>query len=368
MYEDLKQFKDQYLLKKDRDFKHSWNYVSYIVLKSYIDDYLITNNKIYFNEVKNFIDTLIYEENQDYFLKEVNFSYNSVDQIKMADALFFLYDETKDLKYKILLDKFFKQLKNYPRTKENSFWHKDNYPYQVWLDGLYMLQPFYAKYLTKFKNKKDYQDIILQFDNVRKYIYNPHNKLYAHAYDSSKDIFWADKITGQSKYPWSRALGWLMMAFVDVKEIINDENITLNLSKYLLELTDNLISYQDKDGMWFQIVDHPNYQDNYLETSGTLMISYAILKAIRLNYLDKKYQDIALKAFKGTINKYFRKENELYYLGGICQGAGLGMHPDLHYMRDGSYHYYTKEEKIIENNGHGVAPLFMVLNELTLYK
>lgn len=352
-------------MKEDSERKYIWRYVECIMLKAIEGKYHLTNDKKYFDFIKHFIDHEFVGDE----ISQIKLDYHSTDQIKMADMLYLLFEETMDVKYEKYIHLLYRQLTTtFPRIKMGNFWHKDNYPNQVWLDGLYMVQPFYAKYIKMYHEHKNYDDVIMQFLNVRKTHYQSDLGIYVHAYEETKTVFWADKKTGQSTYAWARASGWLAMALVDVIEIIDDKKVAEPLEGMFKELIDDLKRYQDKSGLWHQIIDLTDRADNYLETSATAMISFAILKAIRLNIIDKSYKDMALKAFEGIQKLYLRKIDGNIELGGICKSAGLGINPDTGIFRDGSYEYYVKREPVVTNNGHGVAPFLMIYNELSLYR
>ena len=362
-YELVEEFKKQYIESK-KWYSVRWHYIESCILKAYMDSFKENGKIEYYKFVKNFIDKLYDEKDNITF---INTKYHSADQIRMASILFDLYEKEKDYKYKKAMDVLYSQLESYPRTPSKSFWHKENYPNQIWLDGLYMIQPFYARYIKEFETNNKYFDIINQFSNARKFMFDEKKKLYYHAYDESKEMFWADKLTGLSPNVWGRAVGWMAMALVDVLELIQDEDDNSDeLKSMLQELVDGMVLYQDNEGMWYQVVDKVGETYNYLETSGTLMMSYSILKAVRLGYLSKEYITYGKSAFDGTIKRYLRKVDGEVLLGGICRSAGLGRNPDTGIVRDGSYEYYTKSEKIVENNGHGAAPLIMAYNEIEL--
>lgn len=363
----IEKFKDQYM-ELDKWYTTSWHYVQFCILKSYMDDYKVSHHQPYYDFVKNYIE-LLFDENGN--IPKINLNYYSIDEIRMASILFDLYDQEKDPKYKKVMDSLYHQLTTtYPRTPSNNFWHKENYPNQVWLDGLYMGQPFYVEYIKRFNETKHYEDTLNQFKNVRKRAFDESKKLYYHAYDESKKMFWCNPENGLSPHVWLRAVGWLMMAFVDILELLEGEPADAQFLKdYLKETLDGMLPYQDQTtGMWYQVVDFPGRENNYLETSGTSMMVYAILKGIRKGYLDPSYQDVATKAFNGMVNQYLTERDGVVYLGGICKSAGLGKNPGTGVVRDGSYAYYTTGELKVENNGHGVAAFFMAYNEIKLLK
>ncbi|MCS7462120.1 glycoside hydrolase family 88 protein [Paenibacillus doosanensis] len=360
-YELVEKLKEQYMA-EEKWYSLRWHYIECCILKAYLDSYEQTGNQAEYRFAKQFIDRL-YDENGR--IPEIDPAYYSIDQIRMASALFPLYREENDPKYKFVMDQLYDQLKTYPRTPSGSFWHKENYPNQIWLDGLYMGQPFYAEYTKQFAETKDYSDTLNQIANVRKFLYNEANGLYYHAYDESREIFWCDKESGMSPNVWGRAVGWWAMALTDVYELLQGEKADIEPLKALLQETvDGMLPYQHSGGMWYQVVDKGDASGNYLESSGTLMMAYGILKGVRLGMLPKEYAVYGRRAFDGTVRQYIREENGEVLLGGICKSAGVGRNPDTGIVRDGSFEYYVSGEQIADNNGHGVAPLLMAYNEI----
>jgi len=360
----LEQMRDQYIESEGKWFSLRWHYIESCLLKAYLDSYHESGDDKYYRFVKQFIDRLYDEKGR---IPEIDVRYYSIDQIRPATVLFDLYHKEKDSRYKQVMDLIYEQLNTYPRTKSGNFWHKENYPFQVWLDGLYMGQPFLVRYIKEFADNKDYSDTIHQFMNVRKFIFNEQNRLYYHAYDESREMFWCDKSTGMSPHVWGRAVGWFVMALVDVLEILEDEPADSEPLKALLqEAVDGILPYQHSGGMWYQVVDLGEQPGNYLESSGTLMLAYAMLKGARLGLVPAKYAEYGQAAFAGTVRHYLREEQGEVLLGGICRSAGLGKNPDTGRIRDGSFKYYTESEAIVTNNGHGVAPLLMAYCEVKL--
>jgi unsaturated rhamnogalacturonyl hydrolase len=196
-------------------------------------------------------------------------------------------------------------------------------------------------------------------------MYDKHKHLYYHGYDSSKEMFWSDKETGLSKNFWLRSIGWYTVGLVDVlgfmDEQMYDEYHTIQ--EILKKSIDGILEYQDKDSkMFYQVPNYPKREGNYLETSGSAMIAYAILKGVRLNVLPERYRQIGVDIFNGICDRYLSKnENGELNLGGICLVAGLG--PDNNRRRDGSYEYYISEP-VVENDAKGVGPLIMAYTEM----
>ncbi len=331
--------------------KPAWNYIDGCMISSLLQMYKTTKNEKYINFVKSFVN---YYVNEDGTILGYDISKHSTDDICESRILFDLYDLTKDEKYNKAIEYTFSQIKEQPRTKEGNFWHKQIYPNQIWLDGLYMAQPFYTRYMT-LRGKKDYSDIVKQFKNVFDIMYDKDKHLYYHGYDSSKTMFWADKKTGLSKNFWLRAIGWYTVALVDVLDFMDEQMYDeYNTIKQIFKTTiDGVLEYQDKDSkMFWQVPNYPNREGNYLETSGSSMVAYAILKGVRLGVLPERYQKIGVEIFNGICDKYLTvKEDGDLNLGGICLVAGLG--PENNTRRDGTYEYYISEP-VVENDAKGV--------------
>ncbi len=342
--------------------KPHWNYIDGCMMNSLISLYEVTGDKKYLDFVKNYVDYYVAEDGSILGYDKEKYS---TDDVAESRVLFDLYKYFKEEKYKKAIDLSYSQILTHPRTKEGSFWHKLIYPNQVWLDGLYMMQVFYMRYETEFNGYKNYADIKKQYQNVRNLMFNPKKGLHYHGYDSSRESFWCDKETGLSKNFWLRATGWHMVSLVDVLGYM-DEQIYEDYAYYktlFKEAIDGILKYLDKDSnMFYQVIDKGNKEGNYLETSGSAMVAYAILKGVRLRVLPDRYQKIGLAIFDGICNKYLTiKEDGDLNLGGICLVAGLG--PENNRRRDGTFAYYISEP-VVENDAKGVGPFIMAYTEV----
>lgn len=337
-----------------------WNYIDGCMMTSLLSLYQETKDQTYIDFVKTFIDYYVFEDGTIRGYHKENYS---TDDICESRVLFDLYQIFGEEKYEKAIELTYSQVLEQPRTFEGNFWHKKIYPNQVWLDGLFMAQPFYTKYETHRNHKKNYLDIKNQFEVVRKRMFNENKKLYYHGYDASKTMFWADHETGLSKNFWLRAMGWYVVSIVDVYEDYDDENIRQTFFKPLLkEIIDGLLQYQDKKThLFYQVVDRQNEKGNYLEASGSALISYAILKGVRLGALEQDYCHEGLNIFNGITKTYLKEVNGDLHLGGICLVAGLG--PENNLRRDGTYDYYISEP-VVENDAKGVGPLIMAYTEV----
>ena len=218
----------------------------------------------------SYTDTIINEEGNILTYKQERFN---IDHVNPGKILFRLYDKTKDEKYRKALDVMRDQLANQPRTTEGGFWHKNIYPSQMWLDGLYMGSPFYAEYAAKYNQPEAFDDITNQFTLVARKTYDPETGLYRHAWDESKAMGWADPVTAQAPHVWGRAVGWYMMEMVDVLDFMPLEHPGRDsLLNILKPLSETLLVYQDtNNGLWSQVLDMPEREGNYHETSASAM-------------------------------------------------------------------------------------------------
>lgn len=341
----------------------SWNYVDGCMFNSLIEYARISKKDEIWQFVKSSVDSFL-DENGN--IKTYNINEYSLDNICESKVLFNLWENTHDIKYRKAIELTYQQIIEQPRTIESNFWHKEIYPNQVWLDGFYMVMPFYVNYLMLQDDvevrKKGFNDILKQYQNVHTIMFNDKKGLYYHGYDSSKKMFWADVNTGLSKNFWLRAIGWYFVSLVDVYCLLKETEIKKVFACYIKELTDGILKYKDSTtNMFYQIVDEVKRPDNYVETSGSAMISYAILKASRLGILDKSYQNIGQLIFDGICKKMLKEENNQLSLEGICLSAGLG--PNDKPYRDGSCEYYLSEP-IVKNDAKGIAPFIMAYIEL----
>ncbi len=352
-------YKESYVTDFNSEFTNKqvdkWNYEDGCVLMGALQLYEATKEARYKEFVMNYLDRAIA---QDGTIKGYEETMYNIDSVAPGKVLFFAYEESKEEKYRLAIDALMTQLRNHPRTKSGNFWHKKIYPNQIWLDGLYMAQPFYMAYETKFNDKENYKDIIDQFKNVRKYIYNPEKGLYYHAYDEARVQMWADKETGLSPNFWIRSMGWYLMAIVDtIGELAEGSKEEKGfLTDLLKEAVDGILQYQDKETkMFYQVIDRADVKENYLETSGTSMVAYAIMKGARLGLLEAQtYGEIGKEIFESLLAERLQEEAGVLALTGICAVAGLGPNE----TRDGSVEYYLSEP-IVSNEQKAVGATMM---------
>ena len=339
-----------------------WNYIDGCMILALLEIYQTTGEEKYYEFANAFIDHRVREDGSisGYSVDEYN-----LDNVNAGKTLFALYDINGKEKYRRAIDLIYSQVQTQPRTAEGNFWHKKIYPNQVWLDGMYMAQPFYMEYETRFNGKKNYEDIFGQFHNVIEHMRDPKTGLYYHGYDASRTVFWCDKETGLSQNFWLRALGWYSMALLDTLdkcEVCREcEKEYEYLKQAFVDLTDSMLKLQNESGLWYQLPALGGKEPNYLETSGSAIMAYSLLKGVRLGFLPEDYRVYGLKAFRGICNAYLKEKNGQLSLGGICLVAGLG--PADNPRRDGSFGYYMSEP-VVEDDAKGVGPLLLAYTEM----
>lgn len=318
-----------------------------------------TNDRKYLDYVIEWTDSLINDigEIHEYKVETYN-----IDYINSGKVLFEVYKQTGNEKYKLAMDKLVNQMKNHPRTLEGAFWHKLIYQHQIWLDGLYMASPFLAQYAVTFDRPDLIEDVINQFEICAKHTYDAKTGLYYHAWDESKKQRWANKETGQSPNFWGRSVGWWFMAMLDALDYIPAEHPKREmLIGMIRNLAETLTKYQDKTGLWYQVLDMGDKEGNYLEATVSAMFMYSYAKAVNKGYIDQKYKGVAEKAYNGLMSELIVSNDDgTLSLTQCCAVGGLGGNP----YRDGSFEYYINE-RIRDNDAKGTGPFILGCLELS---
>lgn len=339
-----------------------WNYTNGLIALANQELYTYTKNQKYWNYALSYADQLIDKEGK--ILGGYELEKYSLDLINSGKILFSIYEKTKEERYKTAMDVLHKQLEGHPKNTDGGYWHKKSYPWQMWLDGVYMADPFVAQYGATFNVSKGIDEAILQVERIQEHTFDPKTGLNFHGYDEKRAQFWANKQTGQSAHTWGRAQGWYCMALVDILDFVPENHPKQKeLVKILQQVYTAVLKAQDpKTGLWWQVMDMPAEKGNYLESTCSTMFVYSFSKAYRKGYLDKNFIAAAKVGFNGII-KQFIKENEdqTISITKCCAVAGLGgKNPQ---DRDGSFEYYISEP-IRDDDAKAVGPFIMAGIEL----
>ena len=335
-----------------------WDYTAGLVLLAMQRLAGSTGDARYAAYVKRSIDSLVGPDGAIRTYRRADFN---LDQINEGRLLFALSDATHDPRYQRAADQLRAQLAAQPRTADRGFWHKQIYPEQMWLDGLYMAEPFYAEYAQRRADTAAMTDVTRQFLLVAQHLRDSATGLYYHAWDSARRQPWADRATGRSKNFWGRAVGWYLMAAIDVLDYLpkNHPNRPAMIG-IVQQLADAVARVQDTSGVWWQVLDQPNRPRNYLEESASAMFIYSFAKGSRMGYLAPKYRTLATRAFDGMLREFVSTDADgLVSIRGICKVAGLGGNPP----RDGTYEYYVSEP-VVSDDYKGVGAFMLAAIEL----
>jgi unsaturated rhamnogalacturonyl hydrolase len=344
-----------------------WSYDMGVVLKGFEGIWMNTGNVKYFNAIQKKMDWFVQEDGsiKGYELDEYN-----IDHVNNGKLVLLLYRVTGKEKYKKAADLLRSQLQTHPRTNEGGFWHKKIYPWQMWLDGLYMGAPFYAEYAMLFHEDTAFNDIANQFIWMEQHARDAKTGLLHHAWDESKQQNWADKTTGKSPLFWARAMGWYSDALVDVLDYFP---VNHPKRKALIDILNRLVNaiekQQDKtNGLWYDVMNYngPGKEKNYFEASASCQFVYAVAKGVRKGYLPAAKLTIAKKAYDGIVKQFIKVENlptgqagGQTNLHGTVKVSGLGGNP----YRDGSFEYYMSEPVIV-NDPKGIGAFLLASCEM----
>ena len=347
--------------------KLKWNYTPGLELRSYLDVYEAYGDEAIYEFVHKWYDSIV---NEDGTIQTYSVDKYSTDLICPGKSLFYFYDKTGDEKYRKAIELVKSQIDSHPRTSEGAFWHKKVYHHQIWLDGVYMAEPFYVEYASRYMEGEErlqaYRDIVNEFTVAAAHTYDPAKKLYRHAWDESHSMFWCDKQTGQSQHCWGRALGWYTMAIIDVLDWLPEDFEPRNeLISLLQGICAELPKWADPEsGVWYQVLDQPGREGNYLEATCSVMFCYTFLKGIRMGYLDASLLPYAKKLYEDCVREFITTdENGWISLQKCCSVGGLGGSTN----RMGDYAYYLSEP-IRPNDSKGVGPFIWASLEMEQLK
>ncbi|KAL4868958.1 hypothetical protein BDV12DRAFT_168661 [Aspergillus spectabilis] len=342
----------------------SRNY-AYAVLYTGVElAYNKTGDETYFNYIKSQIDGVLNDDGS--FVVPITETL-SLDDIRIGQNLLYLWTATGEEKYKVAADGLRKQLDFTPRNEDGGFWHRrPTYPNQMWLDGIYMASNFYAQWTSWFQpnNKTAWDDIILQYDLIEEHTRDNETGLLFHGYDASGVAVWADPVTGAAPHIWNRAVGWYFMSLAEVLEYFpkSHSGYKRNLRRFQT-LAKAIKESQDKEsGGWWLIMDPPYPSDprNYIESSGSAMFTYGLLRGIRKGFIkEKDYKRVAQRGYSLLKNEFLSKNNNgTLNWEGTVQVGSLGS--------NGTFEYYISVP-LAQNDYKGAGPFIYASYELEGY-
>ena len=352
-------WKDSFAIKPGRPA--GWSYDQGVILKGFEGIWQRTGDAQYYNYIKKSMDFYVSKEGT---IKGYKTNEHNIDHLNNGKLLLLLYRVTGEEKYLKASTLLRDQLRTHPRTTQGGFWHKEVYPWQMWLDGLYMGQPFYAEYSYITHDDTAFNDITRQFILMERNSIDTKTGLLYHGWDESKKQKWANPQTGTSPNFWGRSVGWYAMALVDALDYIpEDHPQRRELIAILNRLSTAVLKVQDpKNGLWYDVLDKRGSTGNYVEASASSMIVYALAKGARKGYLPQSIMKSVKKGYDGIIKQFIETDaNGQVNLKGTVSVSGLGGNP----YRDGSYEYYLSEPVIV-NDPKGIGAFLLASNEIEM--
>lgn len=323
-----------------------FHYHQSVFLMGVFEVYKVTKKEEYLNYIIDYFNNIIDDQGNFEFRRE------ELDTLQGGFLLFDLYELTGDRRYLIALKKLTGMIDSFNMTSEYGFWHKDKYPYQMWLDGLFMAGPFMLRAAKLFHRPEWIQQVLYQERLMRRHMFDEATGLPYHAWDEKKIQPWSNKDTGCSPEFWGRSVGWYGAALHDILTELQDgsygqEPLITQIKLYV----DSILKFKDpQKHVWYQVVDKGHEPDNWIESSSTALYIYTIAKAIDRGYIDASYKEILNQVLTGMIQEFIVEDAQFVHLNGICIGTSAG-----------TYDYYVERPQS-EDDLHGVGTyLFAVM-------
>ena len=335
--------------------KIKWNYTHGLEMLAMIQASEKSGDEKYYRYAEAYADTMV---NDDGTIKTYQLERYNIDHINPGKILFPIYDKSENPKYLKALQLLRSQMETHPRISNGGFWHKQIYPHQVWLDGLYMAGPFLAEYGKRFNEPALFDEAALQLITAWDDLIDEESGLLYHGWDESREQRWADPVTGRSPHFWSRSIGWYMMAMIDVLDFLpEDHHQRAEIIEQLNQIAIAIEKYRDPiTGMWYQVTNLGEREGNYLESSGSIMFIYSWVKGAQKGYLPDAFLQKGAEAYDQFLEQFIREnEDGTISVTDVCSVAGLG--GEKRY-RDGSFEYYISEP-IRDDDPKAVGPFIM---------
>ncbi|GAB6931434.1 unsaturated rhamnogalacturonyl hydrolase [Paenibacillus sp. JCM 10914] len=325
-----------------------WHYHQGVFLVGLTQLWQHTGELKYLLYMKDYVDHLV-DDSGNLLLER-----GELDSVQAGLLLFELDAHCSEARYRRAADKLLHLLYTQNRTTEGGYWHKDRYPYQMWLDGLYMGGVFTMKYASQYEQPRLFDDALFQEQLMRAHTYDAATGLYYHAWDERRSMPWANPSHGRSPVIWGRSLGWYALSLVEFLDLLPQEHPgRLVITPVFLQLCEAIVTYQDpRHGLWYQVMDKGEQADNWPETSCSSLFIYTLAKGVRLGYLDPAYLSHAQRGYQGLLQVLYFNEQGHLVMPDICIGTGVG-----------DYKHYVERPKC-ENDLHGVGALIMACIEL----
>jgi len=329
----------------------SWEYNAGIVLFGVNKIYEKAQDVKYLNYITDYLDCFI-DSNGN-----INWSStHNLDLIQPGILLYTAYEKTAKEKYKIAAANIRERFDSFPKNAEGGFWHKSSYPNEMWIDGIYMAEPFITRYGYNFGDQDFcYNTAAFQSLLIASHAKNSQINLLYHGWDQDRNAGWANPITGLSTEFWSRGMGWYVMALVDILEYLPVNHPDYNSLLILLQdIALGLKNCQDHaTGLWYQVLDKGYLSDNWHESSGTGMFVYALKKAVTLGLIDISYLSVAELGWEGLKTKIVRNSSGQPVINDAVEGMGVQT----------NYANYVNKAGL-SNSSHGLCAIMLAASQM----
>ncbi len=299
-----------------------WEYTNGIVLRGIAEVYARTRDPRYLDYIQRFVDAYVSEDGTIAMGEETH----NLDRVQPGVLLLLLAQEDRGPRYAAAARALRGRFATFPRNAEGGFWHKDKYPDEMWLDGIYMAEPFLAGYGRLYGDPTAASTAVEQATLVARHTFDPARSLFRHAWDADGNAAWAEPATGIAPVAWSRGMGWFLMALVDIlKELPADHPGRPALVRLLQQGAEGARRWQDPgSGLWYQVLDEGDRKDNWLETSGSAMFVYALSVGAERGWLDPSLAGVARKGWDGLLRRAVKTDAEgRPKVLGTVQGMGV---------------------------------------------
>ena len=245
---------------------------------------------------------------------------NHVDNTVFGTVPLEIYIETKEPKYLELGKSMAEAQWQDPTTDDLT--RQTRY----WIDDMYMITAVEVQAYLATRDRK-YLDRAAHEMSVYLGKLQQPNGLFYHAPDVP--------------FFWGRGNGWVAAGMTELlRSMPEDHPERTHILNSYRKMLDTLLKFQNQDGTWNQLIDHP---EAWPETSSTGMFTFAMITGVKNDWLDKKtYAPAARKAWLGLVH-YIDANGDI---SNVCEGTNKKN--DLNY-------YLTRAR----NTGdlHGEAPI-----------
>lgn len=299
-----------------------FEYNTGIVLAGVAEVYRHTRDPRYLAYIRTWVDSFLREDGSVELGEDAGG--HNLDRIQPGNLVLLLFEKTGEERYARAARWLRARFDEFPRNTAGGFWHKQKYPNEMWLDGIYMAEPFLVRYGRLFSEQACLDTAVAQTRLIAERT-RAGGGLFRHAWDADHNAAWADPATGISPEVWGRATGWFGMALVDIlAELPPGHPGHSSLRDLLREVAAGAVRTQDRrSGLWFQVMDKGERPENWLETSASAMLVYTLKRGADLGLLDASALEAARRGWQGLQQRLSTDEAGRPVVEGAVEGMSV---------------------------------------------